>query len=289
MKAIGKILSFLYSILFGIILFTLLLLIAIKELFNPKTYENMIKNVDFNQIKLSTFVDEEKLKDKTITLEGYAIDYLEKQQIDSETASKIVKDKEVREVLSDFISQASNYFLNNDKIPNIDNEKIKAITNKYTSNINEQINIEEITNKINSKITELFQNKAKNIIPSSLQTIFNFLSSNYMYYILSGFIVISYLLLALLNWSFVNCLNFISIPTMVIGILFCLLRLTFSLILNAISKIDIDTINNIISSMLNPLLIIGVISIIFGIVLLIIKINLSDKVNKNDEPDFDIE
>lgn len=289
MKVIGKILSFLYSILFGIVLFTLLLLITIKELFNPKIYKNMIKNIDFNQIKLSTFVDEEKLKDKTITLEGYAIDYLEKQQIDSEIASKIVKDNEVKEMLSDFVSQASNYFLNNDKIPKIDNEKVKSITNKYISNIDEKIDIDEITNKINSKISETFQNKTENMIPSNLQTIFDFLSSSYMYYILVGFIAFSYLLVALLNWSFINCLNFISIPAMVVGILFCMLRLTFSLILNAISKIDIDTINNLISSMLNPILIIGISCIVFGIILLIIKINLSDKVNTKDDPDFDIE
>lgn len=118
-------------------------------------------------------------------------------------------------------------------------------------------------------------------IPSNILNIINIVSSINLYYAFFIIFIFFYFIFALCTWSFIKPLKFIGSVNITVGIMFMSIKL-ISPIINSLN------INNMIKEVLpviiDPLFISGIVSLSFGILLLIIYelINMISK-KKNKE------
>lgn len=106
-----------------------------------------------------------------------------------------------------------------------------------------------------------------------METISNLLSSiagGALWIIFSMVIIISYLILALFNWSFIKPIKYIGISIIVVGSLLILVRALNSVLLGLVSTI-FNLPASIMSILLRPVLIMGIVYIIIGILLIILN------------------
>lgn len=113
---------------------------------------------------------------------------------------------------------------------------------------------------------------------------FSSVSGLLLYGVLFGFIIISYLILALLTWSFIKPLKYLGIPMIIVGIILLIIRSFSSTILKVIAFLIIIP-KSIISIIFMPILIMGLIYIALGICFIYIdkkhsKKNISVEENK---------
>ena len=110
-------------------------------------------------------------------------------------------------------------------------------------------------------------------------SIIKFIQSKYMYIFIMCFIIINYLLISLLTWSFHKPLRYLSIPTMLTGITLIVTIFLPSLLINILNVNLPFNLEPIIKVLLNPLLIPGILLTIIGVVMIV----LYNIINKKEE------
>ena len=100
-----------------------------------------------------------------------------------------------------------------------------------------------------------------------------------MYIFIMCFIIINYLLISLLTWSFYKPLRYLSIPTMLTGITLIVTIFLPSLLINILNVNLPFNLEPIIKVLLNPLLIPGILLTIIGVVMIV----LYNIINKKEE------
>lgn len=115
-----------------------------------------------------------------------------------------------------------------------------------------------------------------------MDSLLNTISSTLIIYIFIGFIIFTYLLLSLLNWSFVKPLKFMGISSIIVGAIVSSLRL-FSGLLTGLIKDIIPLPEIILIGVLKPVLIIGITEIVLGILLLALGIKFDKKIIKQQK------
>lgn len=120
-------------------------------------------------------------------------------------------------------------------------------------------------------------------IPNEIQTLLKYIDNGMVYLYIVIFIVIMYLLISLLTWSFIKPLKYLSIPTILVGILLIIIRLSSSIITNLIDA-DISFIKNLLPLVLKPLLTNGIVCTLIGITMLMVYIIINKKMKiKNNK------
>lgn len=120
-------------------------------------------------------------------------------------------------------------------------------------------------------------------MPTELTNIINLLNENLTVYLII-FIVLSYLLISLLTWSFIKSLKYLGISNIIVGIVVIVIRF----LLNFITNILPDYINIaevVLPTIVKPLLLSGISLIIVGIIMLIINYLIIKYKLKNKKED----
>lgn len=114
-----------------------------------------------------------------------------------------------------------------------------------------------------------------------LQKILLTMRGSIFWAILAGFIVISYLLLCLMTWSFYKPLKYLGIPVIGTGTILLIIRFLPSIILNFFN-FDAKIIKTLLPSLLKPVLIKGILCIVIGTGMIVIYGFINKKIKKND-------
>lgn len=161
MKYIGKFFAVIFSIIYMAFLIAFISLNYSKNLLSGDFYSNILKSVDFSQIKVSdianTFDGIEHYEDAT--LEDIIVEGLTDGGMSEEQAKGIVENENVKNVVGNLIGEMVEYGVNGGDIPTISNEDIKALVTDPELNIEGEEftdeEIEEVTNQLNDIINQL--------------------------------------------------------------------------------------------------------------------------------------
>lgn len=295
LKFFGKFFAVIYSYVFFLVMGLLLSITIINTLISGNVFEKLIQNVNVDEIDLSVIGFGEEGEKPSDMIKKQALE----MGFDEETANKIVENEDVKMLLGNFMDDALKYYLQGGEAPNINKDEIKSLIEK--NDLEEYIeldNLDELTNTLNQTITISLPDKDKLINDSDIavlkyvNTYLNIMDKIYeispymIYIIVIGYVVISYLLLALLNWNFITPFKEIGLSLLFNGIIELVIRFIL-LPLIPFNKVfsNPDVVINIIAK---PLLIIGIVCIVLGIILIVINaINKKKKEDKMFELDVE--
>lgn len=119
-------------------------------------------------------------------------------------------------------------------------------------------------------------------IPEIVKNILTLLDKQAFWLYVIGIFVVFYLLVSLLTWSFIKPLKYLGIPTIIVGILFIIIRFVPNALLTLVDE-NINFIKGLLPSILKPVLINGLVCLIVG-VLMIVGYTL---INKNKKEKID--
>ena len=266
LNGLGKFFALIFSTIYYFLLLIMLFLMFSSKFITKEFYVKTIKKIDLSEIKIK----EENNK----TIEQLLIEKLEESGIDEKTSKEILKNEKLKEFVGNIIGNSISSIITKEKLIEVTNEDLKKIINEIPIDIkisDEELN--ELTNEINTAIKEEINLDEKVI------SIIKFIQSKYMYIFIMCFIIINYLLISLLTWSFYKPLRYLSIPTMLTGITLIVTIFLPSLLINILNVNLPFNLEPIIKVLLNPLLIPGILLTIIGVVMIV----LYNIINKKEE------
>ena len=119
-------------------------------------------------------------------------------------------------------------------------------------------------------------------IPSEMQTLLKYIDNGMIWLYIAIFFILMYLLISLLTWSFIKPLKYLGIPTVLVGILLIIVRLSSSIILN-FTNIETGLITALLPLVLKPLVIYGIVCTLFGILMIVAYIIITKNLKNKKE------
>lgn len=272
LNGLGKFFALIFSTIYYFLLLIMLFLMFSSKFITKEFYVKTIKKIDLSEIKIK----EENNK----TIEQLLIEKLEESGIDEKTSKEILKNEKLKEFVGNIIGNSISSIITKEKLIEVTNEDLKKIINEIPIDIkisDEELN--ELTNEINTAIKENIEYKEEINLDEKVISIIKFIQSKYMYIFIMCFIIINYLLISLLTWSFHKPLRYLSIPTMLTGITLIVTIFLPSLLINILNVNLPFNLEPIIKVLLNPLLIPGILLTIIGVVMIV----LYNIINKKEE------
>lgn len=272
LNGLGKFFALIFSTIYYFLLLIMLFLMFSSKFITKEFYVKTIKKIDLSEIKIK----EENNK----TIEQLLIEKLEESGIDEKTSKEILKNEKLKEFVGNIIGNSISSIITKEKLIEVTNEDLKKIINEIPIDIkisDEELN--ELTNEINTAIKENIEYKEEINLDERVISIIKFIQSKYMYIFIMCFIIINYLLISLLTWSFHKPLRYLSIPTMLTGITLIVTIFLPSLLINILNVNLPFNLEPIIKVLLNPLLIPGILLTIIGVVMIV----LYNIINKKEE------
>ena len=272
LNGLGKFFALIFSTIYYFLLLIMLFLMFSSKFITKEFYVKTIKKIDLSEIKIK----EENNK----TIEQLLIEKLEESGIDEKTSKEILKNEKLKEFVGNIIGNSISSIITKEKLIEVTNEDLKKIINEIPIDIkisDEELN--ELTNEINTAIKENIEYKQEINLDEKVISIIKFIQSKYMYIFIMCFIIINYLLISLLTWSFHKPLRYLSIPTMLTGITLIVTIFLPSLLINILNVNLPFNLEPIIKVLLNPLLIPGILLTIIGVVMIV----LYNIINKKEE------
>ena len=272
LNGLGKFFALIFSTIYYFLLLIMLFLMFSSKFITKEFYVKTIKKIDLSEIKIK----EENNK----TIEQLLIEKLEESGIDEKTSKEILKNEKLKEFVGNIIGNSISSIITKEKLIEVTNEDLKKIINEIPIDIkisDEELN--ELTNEINTGIKENIEYKEEINLDEKVISIIKFIQSKYMYIFIMCFIIINYLLISLLTWSFHKPLRYLSIPTMLTGITLIVTIFLPSLLINILNVNLPFNLEPIIKVLLNPLLIPGILLTIIGVVMIV----LYNIINKKEE------
>lgn len=272
LNGLGKFFALIFSTIYYFLLLIMLFLMFSSKFITKEFYVKTIKKIDLSEIKIK----EENNK----TIEQLLIEKLEESGIDEKTSKEILKNEKLKEFVGNIIGNSISSIITKEKLIEVTNEDLKKIINEIPIDIkisDEELN--ELTNEINTAIKENIEYKEEINLDEKVISIIKFIQSKYMYIFIMCFIIINYLLISLLTWSFHKPLRYLSIPTMLTGITLIVTIFLPSLLINILNVNLPFNLEPIIKLLLNPLLIPGILLTIIGVVMIV----LYNIINKKEE------
>ena len=272
LNGLGKFFALIFSTIYYFLLLIMLFLMFSSKFITKEFYVKTIKKIDLSEIKIK----EENNK----TIEQLLIEKLEESGIDEKTSKEILKNEKLKEFVGNIIGNSISSIITKEKLIEVTNEDLKKIINEIPIDIkisDEELN--ELTNEINTAIKENIEYKEEINLDEKVISIIKFIQSKYMYIFIMCFIIINYLLISLLTWSFHKPLRYLSIPTMLTVITLIVTIFLPSLLINILNVNLPFNLEPIIKVLLNPLLIPGILLTIIGVVMIV----LYNIINKKEE------
>lgn len=272
LNGLGKFFALIFSTIYYFLLLIMLFLMFSSKFITKEFYVKTIKKIDLSEIKIK----EENNK----TIEQLLIEKLEESGIDEKTSKEILKNEKLKEFVGNIIGNSISSIITKEKLIEVTNEDLKKIINEIPIDIkisDEELN--ELTNEINTAIKENIEYKEEINLDEKVISSIKFIQSKYMYIFIMCFIIINYLLISLLTWSFYKPLRYLSIPTILTGITLIVTIFLPSLLINILNVNLPFNLEPIIKVLLNPLLIPGILLTISGVVMIV----LYNIINKKEE------
>lgn len=163
MKVLGNILAGVVSVVYFFVLFIMMMLVFVSNIFSANYYEKILNDTDLSEIKLADFgVSLGENFESDDSVEDLLITSLEEAGIPKDDAINIVNSEKVNEVVGTFISDTMNYLTNNEEVPQLNYQDVKEImeSNEVSSVLEDTPNddeIKQIVDELNKFIAESFE------------------------------------------------------------------------------------------------------------------------------------
>lgn len=118
-------------------------------------------------------------------------------------------------------------------------------------------------------------------ISNEMMNLLSFLSGRMILLYIALFVIVMYLIISLLTWSFLKPLKYLGIPTLCVGILFIFARF-FSTIMIDLLNIKINIIKTLLPSMLSPVLINGILCTVLGLIMIIVYAVINKRIKSKE-------
>ena len=304
MKKVLNVLGIIFSFLAAIVIFALEVVLTTNVILNDfvkddtleevierivsinNTEGNLLTFADTNSSgNLITYGDKADLKNILNKLKDYLINY----GFDEKEALEIVEDKEFKHIVNTYLESVILNEIKDTEIKYPSKEEIKSfvkknyktlnkievIKEKYTESTIETLvddNYEEVKEKLDEIKEEVKIPELKEIV--YLKTIINISP-----FIIMGAILIMFSILMLFRQSFYKWLLWSSVPTFLNGIIFSLIGIFGSKILNTIKALSdySDLIDPIAKKMSTLMMKYGFISIVITVIMLTIYLIINNK------------
>ena len=304
MKKVLNVLGIIFSFLAAIVIFALEVVLTTNVILNDfvkddtleevierivsinNTEGNLLTFADTNSSgNLITYGDKADLKNILNKLKDYLINY----GFDEKEALEIVEDKEFKRIVNTYLESIILNEIKDTEIKYPSKEEIKSfvkknyktlnkievIKEKYTESTIETLvddNYEEVKEKLDEIKEEVKIPELKEIV--YLKTIINISP-----FIIMGAILIMFSLLMIFRQSFYKWLLWSSVPTFLNGIIFSLIGIFGSKILNTIKALSdySDLIDPIAKKMSTLMMKYGFISIVITVIMLTIYLIINNK------------
>lgn len=137
-KKIGKFFAILISIIYSILLVSIIIMYFMASFFKGNIYVDVLKSIDLKEVKLSD-IDSSLVNvfGKDVTLEEAFVSSLESAGINGEVAKDIINNEEIKEVVGEFVGDCVNYTINQESLPEISEKDVEIIL--------DNIDVQEIT------------------------------------------------------------------------------------------------------------------------------------------------
>lgn len=280
---ISKIMSTILSIVFLLILTLLIALLLIGNSLSKKNITTIIKNID---------LEKKETNSNQITISDYITNYTTELGIPKETAAEIITNKEISEMLADYVGDLSDFYLYGKELPVYTKEKIIVNITKINNllPIDKQINlteyqIQETTDKIN-QIGKDIVNKTEEKNNQRLSFKLDNSKINSIKGSLLFSLIIIFFLIALIRFKLYSPLGWCGIPMILVGGFYIIVGMMKSVIHHiAVMFKDFQYIVEILGKIiLSQAFIYGVVIFLIGIAMTIIYYVIKKKNQKSNKP-----
>lgn len=256
-KALGKLIAFIFSIIIGFISILMIIYLSINKFVNTDNLKQIIntKNV------LNIEYEETTFKENIIQIfEEFDISYLD--------AKEVVEGKEFEELLDNYLDQVIDYYLNNEKLPEFDNEKLSTLLelamskNNKLSEIQKQLIKTSLINE-KDKLEESIPNRDEIVEDKTIKEIRYLYNSISVFYFVGGIIILMFLIF-IFTYSLYKPFKYLGISLIFSSLIFIIFYLFKNTIINYSEQSLSFIINNIFNQMLTSslmILIVGLLSI----------------------------
>lgn len=248
-KALGKLIAFIFSIIIGFISILMIIYLSINKFVNTDNLKQIIntKNV------LNIEYEETTFKENIIQIfEEFDISYLD--------AKEVVEGKEFEELLDNYLEQVIDYYLNNEKLPEFDNEKLSTLLelamskNNKLSEIQKQLIKASLINE-KDKLEESIPNRDEIMEDKTIKEIRYLYNSISVFYFVGGIIILMFLIF-IFTYSLYKPFKYLGISLIFSSLIFIIFYLFKNTIINYSGQSLSFIINNIFNQMLTSSLII---------------------------------
>lgn len=294
LKGFGLFLAFILSIVFFILLSIFSIVFFVRNATTKEQITKYIESADVYNVKSSDIFG-----NGDTTLEEAIKEELKKNKLTTTIVDEIIEKKSFTNLLSDYSYRYVNYIVKNGEKPVLTESDLLQVVNIPTLEYH-------FGRSLTVKEKEYFDKTIDDIVLSLNEQIIDrneFMTENidevigYIYhedlktYFIIG-VVITLVLLIVLTFSFYKPLLFLSLPTVILGMILSVISIVLKVIINFVIKAN-GTVEHIIKNVFNEvtfdILKMGLIYVFIGIVLYIIYKILKKVLYKEKDVYLDIE
>lgn len=256
-KALGKLIAFIFSIIIGFISILMIIYLSINKFVNTDNLKQIINTKNVLNIEYEGTTFEENIIQ---IFEEFDISYLD--------AKEVVEGKEFEELLDNYLDQVIDYYLNNEKLPEFDNEKLSTLLelamskNNKLSEIQKQLIKTSLINE-KDKLEESIPNRDEIMEDKTIKEIRYLYNSISVFYFVGGIIILMFLIF-IFTYSLYKPFKYLGISLIFSSLIFIIFYLFKNTIINYSEQSLSFIINNIFNQMLTSslmILIVGLLSI----------------------------
>ena len=294
LKGFGLFLAFILSIVFFILLGVFSIVFFVRNTTTKEQITKYIESADVYNVKSSDVFGTDN-----VTLEEAIKEELKKNNLTTTIVDEIIEKKSFTNLLGDYSYRYINYILKDSEKPVLSESDLLQVVNIPTLEYH-------FGRSLNDKEKEYFNKTVDDILLSLNEQIIDrndFMTKNIdeiisyiyhedlkTYFIISLAIIIS--ILFIFTFSFYKPLLFLSLPTVILGMILSIISIVLKVIINFVIKAN-GTVEHIIKNVFNEvtldILKFGLVYVVIGIVLYIIYKVLKKILYKEKDVYLDIE
>lgn len=232
MKIFGRIIGGFYASFFTFVCFCFMFVVFLGQIFTPSYYEKIFKSLDVYDYKAKDFDFIVDGYDEDISLGELLVDELIKDTgIEEAKAKEIIEDDNIKDLFGQVVSNIVANATGSADGKAFTSEGIYELFGKYSLTEEECANLAA---SLNSEVTDIDR------LDDDIIKVIDFASGKKIIITFGAFVVISFLILALLTWSFRLPFTYIGSSFTVIGIILLFIRFSIGFISNTLFDVGKD-------------------------------------------------
>lgn len=165
MKVFRNILAVLFSITYFLCLIIVSVLMLVSSFFRPSYYSDILKDINFEDIKLSDLgID---VNGEDVNLKEYLVDLAHEAGIENKLAEALIDNERIKNVVGQFASDFLNYTITKENVPQISKEDIRKILEEkeVKAILEKEISDQEVSQMVddlNKYLSDMFEKEINN-------------------------------------------------------------------------------------------------------------------------------